>query len=112
MNAPDFDVRSHLYRMTGVDLPRIDGVDAHTALKVVSEIGLDMTRWPTAGHFALYPHYMMMGSLESGALYTPISASRATRYSCGRSPLIRLQLGHSSCRFSRWSVPPRDCGMM
>ena len=32
-NAPDFDVRSHLYRMTGVDLTRIDGVDAHTALK-------------------------------------------------------------------------------
>ena len=26
-NAPDFDVRSHLYRVTGVDLTRIDGVD-------------------------------------------------------------------------------------
>ena len=52
LNAPDFDVRSHLYRMTGVDLTRIDGVDAHTALKIVGEIGLDMTRWPTAGHFA------------------------------------------------------------
>ena len=34
--------------MTGVDLTRIDGVDGHTALKVVSEIGLDITRWPTA----------------------------------------------------------------
>ena len=27
-NAPRFDLRSHLYRMTGVDLTRIDGVDA------------------------------------------------------------------------------------
>ena len=51
-NAPRFDLRSHLYRMTGVDLTRIDGVDAFTALKVVSEIGTDMTRWPSAKHFA------------------------------------------------------------
>ena len=38
--------------MTGVDLTRIDGVGAYTALKVVSEIGTDMTKWPTAKHFA------------------------------------------------------------
>ena len=37
-NAPRFDIRTHLYRMTGVDLTRIDGVDG-TALKVISEIG-------------------------------------------------------------------------
>jgi len=38
--------------MTGVDLPQIDGIDSLTALKVISEIGLDMTRWPTSKHFA------------------------------------------------------------
>ena len=38
-NAPRFDVQGQLYRMTGVDLTRIDGVDAYTALKVISEIG-------------------------------------------------------------------------
>ena len=37
-NAPKFDARAHLYRMTGVDLTTIDGVEAYTALKVVSEI--------------------------------------------------------------------------
>ena len=51
-NAPRFDVQGQLYRMTGVDLTRIDGVDAYTALKVISEVGTDMTRWPSAGHFA------------------------------------------------------------
>ena len=51
-NAPRFDLRNHLHRMTGVDLTRIDGVDAFTALKVVGEIGTDMTRWPSAKHFA------------------------------------------------------------
>ena len=38
--------------MTGVDLTTIDGVEAYTALKVISEIGTDMSRWPTAKHFA------------------------------------------------------------
>jgi transposase len=51
-NEPTFDARTHLYRLTGVDLTRIDGIDAHTGLKVVAEIGLDMTRWPTEKHFA------------------------------------------------------------
>jgi len=50
-NDPRFDARGHLYRMTGVDLTQIRGINAHTALKVVSEIGTDMSRWPTSKHF-------------------------------------------------------------
>jgi len=51
-NAPAFDLRTYLFRMTGVDLTRIDGIDAPTALKVLSETGLDMSRWKTTKHFA------------------------------------------------------------
>ena len=51
-NAPRFDVQGQLYRMTGVDLTRIDGVDGFTALKVISEVGTDMTKWASAKHFA------------------------------------------------------------
>ena len=51
-NAPAFNVWAYLYTLTGVDLTRIDGIDAVTALTVISEIGLDMTRWPSAKHFA------------------------------------------------------------
>jgi transposase len=51
-NAPFFDVRTLLYTLTGVDLTRIDGINALTALKLISEIGVDMTRWPTSKHFA------------------------------------------------------------
>ena len=51
-NAPSFDIRTHLYRMTGVDLTPIDGIDGFTALKVISEIGTDMTKWATAKRFA------------------------------------------------------------
>ena len=51
-NAPSFDIRAHLYRMTGVDLTRVDGIDGFTVLKVISEIGTDMTKWATAKRFA------------------------------------------------------------
>ncbi|MEK8028608.1 transposase [Ideonella sp. BYS139W] len=51
-NAPKFDLRTRLFQMCGVDLTRIDGIDVTTALVVVSEIGADMSRFPTDKHFA------------------------------------------------------------
>jgi transposase len=50
-NAPKFDLRSQLFRMCGVDLTRIYGIDVTTALAVISETGTDMSRFPTVGHF-------------------------------------------------------------
>ncbi len=51
-NAPKFDLRTQLFKMCGVDLTRIDGIDVTTALAVISETGADMTRFPTAAHYA------------------------------------------------------------
>jgi transposase len=46
-----FDLREALFRMTGVDLTRIDGIDVITAATVISEAGWDMTKWRTENHF-------------------------------------------------------------
>lgn len=66
--------------MTGVDLTQIDGVDAYTALKVVSEVGTDMTKWPTAKHFAswlgLSPNNRITGGKVISSRTKP-SANRA-----------------------------------
>ena len=51
-NAPQFDLRVQLFKMCGVDLTRIDGIDVTTAMAVISETGTDMSRFPTVGHFA------------------------------------------------------------
>jgi len=51
-NPPSFEVQAYLEAMTGVDLTQIDGIESLTALKVMSEMGLDMTRWPTSKHCA------------------------------------------------------------
>jgi transposase len=50
-NRPHFDVRGSLHRITGVDLTAIEGIDEPTALTIISEIGLDMGRWPTVKQF-------------------------------------------------------------
>lgn len=51
-NGSKLDLRTQLFQLCGVDLTRIDGIDVTTALTVVSEIGTDMSRFPTVGHFA------------------------------------------------------------
>jgi transposase len=51
-NPLSFDVQTSLHAMTGVDLTQIDGIDSLAALQVSSEIGLEMTRWPTSQHCA------------------------------------------------------------
>jgi transposase len=51
-SAPAFDLRGQLYRVSGVDLTGIDGINVLTAQILISEIGLDMSRWPTEKHFA------------------------------------------------------------
>ena len=46
-----FDLRKELFRVTGVDLTKVDGINAVTAQTIISEIGLDVSAWPTEQHF-------------------------------------------------------------
>ena len=54
-----------LYRISGVDLTRIDGIQVQTAQVVISKVGLDMTRWPDEHCFAswlgLSPNHQITG---------------------------------------------------
>ena len=51
-NQPHFDLAQSLYCITGVDLTAVDGLEAMTVQDILSEIGTDMSPWPTAKHFA------------------------------------------------------------
>ena len=51
-HIPQTNLREELYRITGVDLTRIDGIQVQTAQVIISEVGVDMTRWPDEHHFA------------------------------------------------------------
>ena len=45
------DLRTHLYRISGVDFTAIDGLGILTVQTIISEVGLDPTRFPTVKHF-------------------------------------------------------------
>jgi transposase len=79
-NEPQFDVRTPLHQLSGVDLSQIDGIGPYNALRLISEIGTDMSRWPTEDHFAswatLAPHNKITGGRLISSRTQP-SANRA-----------------------------------
>jgi hypothetical protein len=51
-NAPKFDLRTELYRITGVDWTQVDGIDVQVAQSVIAEVGVDLHAFPSEKHFA------------------------------------------------------------
>jgi transposase len=80
-NDPRFELRAPLHQVTGgVDLTQIDGIGPYTALKLIAEIGTDMTRWPTAKHFTSWLTLAPQNRVSGGRLlssHTQPSANRA-----------------------------------
>ena len=50
-NAPHYDLREVLYRVTGNDFTVIPGLETLSIQNIIAEVGLDPTRWRTEKHF-------------------------------------------------------------
>jgi len=50
-NAPQFDLRTELYRITGIDWSQVNGMDVLTAQTVIAEAGADLSAFPSEKHF-------------------------------------------------------------
>ena len=94
-SAPQFDLRGQLYRISGVDLTRIEGINVLTAQTVVSEVGLDMSAWPTEKHFAswlgLCPDHRISGGKILKRRTRPVSNRAATALRLAASTLRHSQ---------------------
>jgi len=93
-NEPEFDLRSYLYQMTGVDLTRIDGIDVLTAQTVVSEIGLDMSKWKSVKHFASWLGLSPNNQITGGKIIRR-STKRITNRAAQALRMSALALTHS-----------------
>jgi len=51
-NNLNFAAAEPLFKALGVDLTEIEGIDVATALVILAEIGVDVSRFPTEKHFA------------------------------------------------------------
>lgn len=94
-NAPKFDLRTQLFKMCGVDLTRIDGIDVTTALAVVSETGADLSRFPTVGHFTSWMGLCPGTKITGGK----VLSSKTKR--CANRAAQALRLAAASLRTSQ-----------
>jgi hypothetical protein len=97
-NAPAFDVRSHVHRLTGVDLVAVMGLQESTVQTIIAETGTNMSRWRSVKHFCswlgLAPHNDISGGkvLRSKALKQRNRAGQAFR-------MAAQSLMHSNCAY-------------
>jgi transposase len=84
-NQPTYNARAELYRITGVDLVALKGISASLAQTIISEVGTDMSCFPTEKHFCswlgLVPHHEISGGkvLRNHTLKTDNRAGQAFR---------------------------------
>jgi len=111
-NTPQFDLRAGLFRMTGTDLTRIDGVDVMTAITILSEAGWDMSKWETEDHFVswlrLCPDNRISGDkiIGKGRLPTNNRVSTALKMAATTLRLSKTYLGAQFRRLrSRLDTP-------
>ncbi len=76
----NFDARRYLYQMTGVNVTRIEGIEAPIALNIIGEIGIDMSHWPNEKHFSSWLGLCPGSKISGGKVLsskTKPSANRA-----------------------------------
>jgi transposase len=95
INEPRFDLRTPLHQLTGADLSQIDGIGPYNALRLLSEIGTDMSRWPTDKHFtswlALAPNNKISGGRLLSSRTQPSANRAATMFRLAAMNIGRTQ---------------------
>lgn len=94
-NEPRFAARDLLFRMSGVDLTIIEGISANTALVVLSEIGHDMSKWPTVKHFVSWLGLCPCDAISAGKKQR--RRLRRAAHRCGRA----LRMAGQACHHAK-----------
>lgn len=67
-NNLDFDATTILRKITGIDLTEIFGITDTNAVEIISEVGLNMNKWPTAKHFTAWLNLAPNNKISGGKL--------------------------------------------
>ena len=65
-NTPRYDARTLLYRLVGVDLVAITGLNESTVQTLLSETGTDMSKWRTEKHFCSWLRLAPCNDISGG----------------------------------------------
>lgn len=89
-----FDIRAELYRIWGVDLTAVPGVNALTAHTLLAEIGRDMSRFANASAFAAWLGLSPESNKSGGRVLS--SKTRRTQNRANRALRVAAQALHGS----------------
>jgi transposase len=76
---PPVTVAEALMRMSGVDLTTIDGIETASALKIIAEVGIDMSRWKSDKHFASWMALSPGAKISGGKVLSSATKKIANR---------------------------------
>lgn len=65
-NQPAFNARAHYARLVGIDVVAVTGMAAATVQTIISEIGTDMSRFPTVKHFCAWLGLVPRNDISGG----------------------------------------------
>jgi transposase len=71
--------RHHLEEMTGADLTKLPGLDLLAVERILSEIGLDMSRWPSEKHFCAWLNVAPNNRVSGGKILPSKPRKNANR---------------------------------
>jgi transposase len=66
-----FNASEYLKGIVGVDLTKIFGISELIATEIISETGLDMSKWPTKKHFTSWLNLVPNNRISGGKLLKP-----------------------------------------
>lgn len=92
-NEPNFDLQSHLYRIFGVDLTAVPGINILTAHTILSEVGPDISSFRSGGAFAswlgLCPHNKITGGKVLSAKTRQVTCRVARAFRMAANALFK-----------------------
>jgi hypothetical protein len=62
------NLEDDLYRILGADLSRLPGIRSLATLQIISEVGADMSKFPSAHHFASYLGFAPRNKITGGRI--------------------------------------------
>ncbi len=89
------DARETLYRMAGVDLTVLEGINESTALVILGEVGPDVSRFPSAKHFTSWLGLSPLHRVSAGKIQ-----KRRVRHGSNRVTQA-LRLAVQSCHHAK-----------
>jgi transposase len=96
-NEPSFDLRQHLYRIFGVDLTAIPGINVLIAHSVLAEIGPDLSKFRSPSAFASWLGLCPDNDISGGKIL-----SVRTRRVTNRAPLAFRMAANALFKSKSW----------